>query len=316
MRVTILATMLMLTSAAAAAGPLETAREHLQSGQLDQAMAMVEPLADDDAEAAFLLGHVLRAKREWEDAGDAYEQAIELGGEIARYYNALGDARVIQAQEASLFSRLGIAKDALAAFRRAVELDPGTPEFRYSLIQYLISAPGIAGGDDDEATEHVAILERQDPIWGARARAAMLAEDGRADEVPGVYAVALETHPDSLDLRFQYGLVLVQAERFQEARTQFERILAGGDQHTGSLYQLGKLAAIAAQDPDRGIAALDTFLSLPPVEGDPPHAWALYRRGMIREQHGDLDGALADYRRALALDPEHEEADKAIARLR
>jgi tetratricopeptide (TPR) repeat protein len=51
------------------------------------------------------------------------------------------------------------------------------------------------------------------------------------------------------------------------------------------------------------------------IEIDPKHAMAFYNRGQVEEKLGDRGKAIADYRRALTLDPAYPEPAEALKHL-
>jgi len=305
----------LLASQSAHGVDLDAVRGDLEAGRIDQAVAVLEPIADDDPEAAFMLGRVRMLQREWEGAGDLFEGAVDLGRDTAETNLWLGRARVNQAQEASIFSKMSIARTSLRAFRRAVELDPAYAEARRSLIDYLVGAPGIAGGDVDEAREHAAILEQQDPWLGVQARASILrAEDEDADIIPMYEAAAVEM-PDRFEAQFTLALLYMAAERYDDVESALIRSDTLQPGAPSVMYQYGKLAAVAGLGTERGVAALQAYMQIPHAPDDPPNAWAEYRLGSIFHREGDAAAARAAFERALVLDPDHEQASAALRQL-
>jgi predicted TPR repeat methyltransferase len=61
--------------------------------------------------------------------------------------------------------------------------------------------------------------------------------------------------------------------------------------------------------------ALEKYLAVPARPGAPAHADATYRLGQVLERLGDRTGAVARYRRALELNPQHQGARQALALL-
>jgi tetratricopeptide (TPR) repeat protein len=305
----------LLASTSVNAADLAAARADLEAGRFDQVEAAVEDLADDDADAAFLLGRVRYQQREWEDAGDLFEEAVGMGRDDSETQVWLGRARVNEAQEASIFRRMGIASDAKDAFERAVELDPENVDALASLIDYLVGAPGIAGGDKDRARELIATLESMDPWEAVDARAGLLrSEDEDADLIP-LYEEAVASMPEHVEARFTLGLMYVQAERYDEADAAFIATQALQPDHRGVMYQFGKYAAVTGQALERGAEQLTRFLATPEDPDEPSHAWARYRLGMIYEHQAETEMAMASYRTARELDPEHDDARSALRRL-
>ncbi|NIM97126.1 MAG: hypothetical protein GTO24_03260, partial [candidate division Zixibacteria bacterium] len=48
-----------------------------------------------------------------------------------------------------------------------VDLAPTSVQARLQLAQYLLTAPGIAGGGKEKALEHAKIIQQQDSLYGA-----------------------------------------------------------------------------------------------------------------------------------------------------
>jgi tetratricopeptide (TPR) repeat protein len=305
----------LLASTSISAADLAAARADLEAGRFDQVEQAVAGIAEDDAEAAYLLGRVRYQQREWDDAGDLFEEAVDMGRDTAETQVWLGRARVNQAQEASIFRRLSIASDAKDAFERAVELDSTDADALGSLIDYLVGAPSIAGGDRDRARELIGTLEALDPWQAVDARASLLREEDEDADVIPLYQDAVASMPDRVEAQFTLGLLYMQAERYPEANESFVTTSALEPSHRGVMYQFGKYAAVTGEELDRGVAELERFLATPEDPDDPSYAWARYRLGMIHEHRGNSDMALAAYRTARELDDDHDQAQAAIRRM-
>ena len=58
------------------------------------------------------------------------------------------------------------------------------------------------------------------------------------------------------------------------------------------------------------------YLTMEPTELNPSLAWAHVRLGMLYEKKRDFATAQAEYEAALALEPDHEEAQKALKKVK
>ena len=110
------------------------------------------PCLDTD----FYLGRLALWFDDLPEAIEQLERCARLAPQQARTQNALGDACGLAAQKTNIFAKLGWAKRCLAAYERAVELEPQNPAWRWSLIGYYTNAPCIAGGGMDKAYAQVA----------------------------------------------------------------------------------------------------------------------------------------------------------------
>jgi tetratricopeptide (TPR) repeat protein len=294
---------------------LAAANQHLEAGRFDRLEALVADEAEDDADAAYFLGRVRYQQREWDDAADLFEEAVEMGRDDVETNLWLAEAKSAYAQNANMFSAMGAARAAKRAYQRAVEIGPEDARARLSLIGFLAGAPAIAGGDLDLAREHAEVLRGLDPWMAVRADADILrAEDEDADLVP-LYAGAASSMPDAAEPQFILGLMYMQAERYDDAERQFLRTAELEPDHDGVRYQFGKFAAVTGTELERGIEQLTIYLAQPIDPGDPGPEWVNYRMGMIYEHLGDTAAAMMSYRAALEIDDDHELADEALRRL-
>lgn len=111
------------------------------------------PLAADDPVFRANYGVALLRAGDKKGALRHLTEVVEASGPLAGVYNALG---VAQFQNKRL-------KEAVASFKRAVELDPAVPEFRYNLGITQMARSNRAG-----ALSQYNFLKRSDPALAAR----------------------------------------------------------------------------------------------------------------------------------------------------
>ncbi len=121
--------------------------------------------------------------------------------------------------------------------------------------------------------------------------------------------------PEVARYRYQLGFALQQQRDWPAAFGAFEEAIRVDPDWLASYYQLARTAVFSETNLARAIECLHRYPAHEPQAGLPGHQHAHWRLGMLLELDGDRDGAAAEYRRALALDPDHEEAAKTLARL-
>ncbi|MBI4954228.1 MAG: tetratricopeptide repeat protein [Myxococcales bacterium] len=193
----------------------------------------------------------------------------------------------------------GDIRGAESSARRAIELDPDSPE-AYNLLGYAASLEG----DSDEALEayHQAIL-LDDTYVEAMLNAAEL------------YTHALGEYDEAVELCEQIlGVTDYEDEIIDTLLLKFEALLGKGDvdeaQKTLAALPSGPYEAAAQSfavgrahfevgQLARAAELFDAALATEPHHGD-----ALYYRGLLREERGDRRGATSDLLQALALERE------------
>jgi cytochrome c-type biogenesis protein CcmH len=102
----------------------------------------------DDAAAWAALGEARFAREDFQGAADAFRRASTLAPAVAMHHSALGEALVMASRVEPL------PDPALAAFRRAVELDPRDPRARY----FLAVKRDLDGDHQGAITDWLALL--------------------------------------------------------------------------------------------------------------------------------------------------------------
>ena len=217
---------------------------------------------------------------------------------------------------------LGTYKDLMA---RAVELPPDEPGeetlARVERIGYLVFAPGMAGGDLDEAERQSRALEAEDPRRARMMLALAQAQDERLDDALATCDGALADEPGDPSLLLVRARLLQELERLTEADAAFAAVLEGprSEKYYNALYERSRLHLEHPElggDPAETLGWLQTYADGRPY-GDflPGPAAAHWRMGLCHEALGNPADARRCYEAALAEDPDFEEAEDALDEL-
>lgn len=219
---------------------------------------------------AWLLAALGRSELELGQADAAEEllaRAIHIEADNARYQFWFGRASCDSAQQASMFSALGYAKRCRKAFEQAVSLAPADTGYLKALGKYYAQAPGIAGGDKEQALAIAARLEQQDPLQGQLLTLEILfsAEDTTAAEQFIDSSELLQRRPEPYFIR---GIQLAQNRDYAAAIAEFLKASKqevaddeGKRNRLLALYQLGRASVLGKTEPQQGIDALNEFLA-------------------------------------------------------
>jgi tetratricopeptide (TPR) repeat protein len=323
--ITLLAPLLLATTVGSAPLPPALATDSLADARLcDRAVdggAADGELARAAATATgprapFLRGCQRMAARQASAAADEFERAVQADPRNPVYHFWLGRAYGAQAQRANVLRQPGLARQTRGEFERAVALDPGYLDAREGLMQYYLQAPGVLGGSAAKAREQAAEIARRDAYRGGRVTAALAR---RAQDTAGVrraYEGMIAQYPDSAAPYTALAVLLSTRRDWPGAWGVVDRLERARPGLPATGYATGRLAAESGQHLDRGERGLTAYLAHRPSPGEPSHAAAQWRLGMIRERRGDPAGARRAYEAALALDPKQEGAKAALARLR
>lgn len=296
------------------AGELDRAQDLYDAGNFNTALEVLTDLVaqSPSAEAYFRLGQVHAELGDLPNAESAYEQAIALDDSKARYHIGLGAAIGRQINPRRVFKALRESRRTRRAFEKAVELEPDNVDARAALMQFYLRAPGIAGGDADKAREQAQRISQLDLLEGHFALASVHEHEGDRQAALREYESALSDFPDDPEVPFAYGLYLTSIGRYGEAIEIYRTVLDADPGNHQVRYQMGRTASISGQFLDTGREALTGYLEHKPRPGEPSHAWAHYRLGLIEAQTDNVEAARSHYTAAIALDANHDEARDAL----
>ena len=321
MRPNAAALILTLTLTGLTAGPLDEARSLIDEGRPQRARELLErtsPPPSGESEQLLLLARACNALEDYECGLENAKRLVELEPKSSDAHYALTVALRIKLQKVSRMKAMWILGDYKDAFKRAIELDPKNLAAREEQIGFLANAPGIAGGDKDEARARIAELEKLSWHRAMVARSGLeFAEERDADAVKTLKSI-LEKHPEDDESRLGLAFWYQRKERWADADREFalleksERANVAGS----ALYQRARTRVMGRFEAQKAVEQLRSYLESPnDFAGAPSKAAAWWRLGNAYEQLPDRDAAREAYRKAIALDPEVGEAKKDLKAL-
>lgn len=197
----------------------------LESGDLEQTESLMEPLNDSELPEAlvgYLRARLLHARQQWRDAARLLEQlrpALREWPELVKQSDGiLGDC----------YGHLGNADLQLAAYRRALEVDPFWGPARSGVAEALVTL----GRQDEALPEFRRLVESPEAppqSWVPYARL-LIASTLRQppaqrswEQVEEVLRRVAEALPNSSDLELLRAEALVAQDHCAEAETQLRR---------------------------------------------------------------------------------------------
>lgn len=227
--------------------------------------------------------------------GRAYGEQAEGGGNPIRLVRIAGRAR--------------------GAFERAVALAPDYLDGREGLMQYFLQAPGVAGGSVANARTQAREIARRNPYRGAIALAAVERKNKDPEALIHAYESIITQFPDSVAPYTALISALAERKDWARAWISVERLERARPDWRPARYTFGRVAAMSGQRLDVGERYLREYLTREPEKGNPSHAGAHWRLGMILEHRGDRAGARREYQEAVRLDPTLTGARQALTKL-
>lgn len=188
----------------------------------------------------------------------------------------------------------GDLQGALAAYRRASDLDPDSPRAKLN-IGNAFKLLGRAG--DAEVAYNASIELDPDYAEGHMNLGNLCLEAGAFTRAEKAYREALRCREDWTEARFGLGCALRGAGRADEAVSAFQSVLQRSPGHDKSA------AALAALLVDQGRTADATALLLASLQHDPGSSALNIALSGLERNHGECESALGRLRIALDADP-------------
>lgn len=206
-----------------------------------------------------LHAQALMGLRKNEDAAALLEKAIGQFPQNADLHQVAAMNNFALAQQVSIFSAPGYAKDGLAQLRQAIALAPEKTAFQLNLIGFYLQAPGVAGGDEKAGRQLAAEVAKLDAIDGAIAQGMVLNHDEKITEAIQAIDAQLKSNPENARLLGQKANLLRMNKQEAAALPLYQQAAAHAEK-PGSrhqyLYQVGRIVASTKQEISVGKEAL------------------------------------------------------------
>jgi tetratricopeptide (TPR) repeat protein len=264
-----------------------------KTAMLDEAtreFRRVAELRPGDAHALFFLGLVALRQARWREAMEAFRQAAEKGGNRPAVLHNLAFA----------FEQLGRLDEAEASYAEAATYARTDPRVYvgWGIVALKRGDLGGAVGRLDRARELFGQALPAVWYWG---RALVAAAQGDFEAAAEVAAAGVDQHPQHAVLRNNLAVLrelagdLAGAEELVQAARKDEPSLPQLSKNLGDL-------AYRASNYDDAWSAYQRAVELVPDLGDDVY----FKLGNIAYKRGDRELAAQLWRRALALNPNHE----------
>jgi tetratricopeptide (TPR) repeat protein len=274
---------------------------------LDHARAAVRHRPGDPAAfAALAIGAM--AVEDWDGAVEAADALVARAPDVSAHALLLGQAYLSHARANPSLGAIGRVRKGRAAVERAIALDPGNLDARYTLMQFLLQAPGFAGGSRDQARRQATEIEARDRTRGLAARLEVATAAGKKEELRRVVGDALPllaATPDTSTLllgAFLGAVGTLDDEALREELT--AAIYAARPRHPVAAYHRARLWVIEGERLGDAERLLLAYLEGPERRGGAAsRAGAHWRLAQLYERQDRDDHAEEQYRLAATLDP-------------
>jgi tetratricopeptide (TPR) repeat protein len=273
------------------------------SGQVDEAVQLLNEGLADHPESGILHYELARTQLLLLDIPAMYDEAEAAvscaphDGDFG-YFAAMGSAyALIDAAHKQDQARLEEMGRRIFDHLETVLADhPGHHEARYLLVQQSVDTAPEVGVEVGDLQSHVQILEREDPVLGAKARCCLVDDQERR----AIWEALLADRPDDNRASREAAVGFIEIGDLERAGACVDHALADGADAGYELLQLG-LAHAMRKDWDQALELTRRYLEL----DQPPalRAFGYARQAMIQHQMGDADRASELMAEAREIDP-------------
>jgi tetratricopeptide (TPR) repeat protein len=153
----------------------------------------------NDARAAYWLARARGKFENFVEAAKYAEMAVRLDPKTSAYHRELALANMRQVETSSMLKAIGMMRKCRDELDAALAIDPRDPENLFEKMDFLLQAPGIAGGDKKKAAELADRLLKIDPARGYLAFARLAVKQKEFGKLESLYQKAVDANPRNYD---------------------------------------------------------------------------------------------------------------------
>src|SRR5215471_6253147 len=201
----------------------------------------------------------------------------------------------------------------IAACERAVELDPGNVQARADLGEFYAEAPAIIGGGKDKARQQAEALMFLNPAMGHWVLARIAEKDKDPALAEREYRAEIAASRGGVRGWLDLANFLKYAHRYDEMEEALRQMESAPVDHPESIMHAGSLLLRAERNYPLATRFLRRYLAAPVEDGPACRAHNLL--GLVLEKQGNRQGAVEEFRAALALAHAYAHAQQDLKRL-
>ena len=341
--------MLLAAQAAAADSP----EQLIKAGHWKRARPLIEAAYAKNASDLHTMVLMARVKKLWGDLDGSrklLEQVIARDPNNFDAHFNLADVIGDQLNKASVFKQMSQAGSLRREIETAARLNPSDVDAHWGLMQYYIQAPGIAGGSKDKARQEIEAISKIHPGWGFLAQAEFQNHEKQTAGLEDLYRKAHDAQPQQYetvlpfcnyelnqkhwDVAEKCGAELIKMDRGRQSGysvlaiaytseskwNELDAALADGEKNVPDnlipYFYAGRTLAQSGADNARGERYLRHYLEQEPEPSAAKPAVAHWRLGQVLEKEGRKNDAVAEYQKAVQMEPSFEPAQKDLKRLK
>lgn len=296
---------------------VDTARQQFDQGQYGAAMSTLQSAQSQNpaiAEIYFWMGRAFFEIHDYSNAINEFQKAINLNGNVSAYHQWLGRAYGNKADKEKSFF---VARSAKGQFETAVKLDPTNVTARRDLADFCMQAPWIVGGNKDEALAQVNAIAAINSAAGHLARAEydlnVLKDPQKA---ASEYRAVLAEKPGEVEPYLEAAAFFARQKDLPEMQSAIDAVEQLHPSDPRVTFYRGVFSVLSSVNLENAEEELKSYLARTPDRSDwPSHSSARDWLGRLYEQQGKALQAAEQYRAALQLDPQNQDARARLQQL-
>jgi tetratricopeptide (TPR) repeat protein len=326
----------------------------IQAGHWKRARAILDPQVKahpNDPRGCYLLAEVKMSFKDLEGALPLAQHAVDLDGKNSNYHLKLGQIFGEMAARARFYSAGPLAIKFRKEVEIAIQLDPRNLDALDSMMQFKFQAPGLMGGNKDEAralADKITVLNASE---GYLAHAELAELEKNPGQVEAFYLKAVHANPRNYDAhaalaRFysqsphskypeatrqaQYALqlnpqqieahwILARVFALEQRWSDVEQVLATSEKDVSDdlrpYYEAAQALLEIGKEFPRAESYAKKYLLQEPEGEEPDYAEAHRLLGLVFEKEGRVAEARGELTTALQLRPNFKAAKGDLKRL-
>lgn len=239
------------------------------------------------------------------------EQCINANPKFSECFELHGNVFGLKAQKANMMSAMSYANKFKDSIKKAIELDTNNFGARFSLLQFYIQAPSIAGGGTSKARDFIVETIKVSPVAGSLFQAYLdVADDNLARAMSAAMAVNTNGNENLNKIHrsvlSNLGHNLINTKKYSDAEKVFAEALQRYPDSAIGSFGLGK----NLQEQGKQKESVPYFEKAIATDAS---AAAYYRLAKAQQALGEKAKAISNYEKALNFHPEMAKKSKADA---